>query len=83
MLAIKTFDLKSLDKICKKAHSHVRVHLTGECLHQLGDELVAEVLALGRHQLDGDQVTGPVEHLLQLLLWVSHTKISILYKKCH
>jgi hypothetical protein len=47
---------------------HVWIHLTDESLDQLGNEIVAEVLALVRHQLDGDQVARAVKHLLQLLL---------------
>ena len=47
---------------------HVRVHLAGEGLDELGDELVAEGLALVRHQADGDEVARAVKHLLQLLL---------------
>jgi hypothetical protein len=47
---------------------HVWIHLTGESLDQLGNEIVAEVLAFVRHQLDGDQVARAVKHLLQLLL---------------
>jgi hypothetical protein len=47
---------------------HVWIHLTGQSLDQLWDKIVAEVLALVCHQLDGDQVARAVKHLLQLLL---------------
>ena len=46
----------------------VRIHLAGQSLHQLWDELLHESLALLGDEANWDEVAGAVEHLPQLLL---------------
>ena len=46
----------------------IRVHLAGQSLHQLRDELLHEGLALLGDEPDRDEVARAVEHLPQLLL---------------
>ena len=41
----------------------IRVHLAGQSLHQLWDELLDESLALLRDETDRDEVARAVEHL--------------------
>ena len=46
----------------------VGVHLGGEGLDQLRDELIDEVIALLLDQIDGDESAGALKNLLQFLL---------------
>ena len=54
---------------------HLRVHLRGEHLGELGDEVVHQLVAFLGDDVDGDQVTGALQYLLQLLL--SRTEIHV------
>ena len=48
--------------------THLWVHLRGQHLGELGDEVIDQLVALLGDQMQRDQVTGALQHLLQLLL---------------
>ena len=60
---------------CGCAH-HLRVHLGGEGLYQLWDEVISQLLALLGHFLQGDQLAGPVKHCLDFFLNNKSIQIS-------
>ena len=48
--------------------NEIGIHLGRQRLHELGDELVDEPVALLADHLDGDEGAGALEDLFQLLL---------------
>ena len=61
---------------CDHLTAHLRVHLRGEHLGELGDEVVHQLVALLGDDVDGDQVAGALQHFLQLLLSSTETHVS-------